>query len=535
MMRLSVLLAGAVAVTSVLADGVVPPKAFRTTVEKPVSITTNAAGGVLVDFGRDAYGWLEFVTPQGGSYKLDIGEIVRDGAVWTPPVKSNIRAFRLQGLAEPGVFRVPVPLDLRNTRPGALRVPPELGIVMPFRAVELAFGPFAGPTPGNIRRVTVQYGYDLSESTFRCSDPRLVRVWDYLKHAVAASTAFGLFIDGDRERLPYEGDALATQLAAGAVFSDHEIARASFAYLMDHPTWPTEGKFCMIMMAWNEWRRTGKTDFLAKWYDRLVAEKLNGEKARADGLLVTNVKCDNPDWPRCERDDYDMRPVSAQVNAYYCHALALMAELATALGKTGDAAAFAARAVQARASFDAVFTDRATGLYLDGEGSRHFSLHANALPLAFGLVPADRRARVADFVASRSRRCSPYFMLYVLKGLCDCGREKDVFDALLAEDDRSWLGMIGFGATMGMESWNLKVKPNLDVNHSWCAVPLHFIAHWILGVNPTGPGWPDLAVTPHLGPLAWAEGDVPTPRGIVHVRAERLADGTVRTTVERKN
>ena len=64
------------------------PKAFRTTVERPVSITTNAAGGVLVDFGRDAYGWLEFDSPLAGGYNLAIGEIVRDGSVWAPPIKS---------------------------------------------------------------------------------------------------------------------------------------------------------------------------------------------------------------------------------------------------------------------------------------------------------------------------------------------------------------------------------------------------------------------------------------------------------------
>ena len=504
-----------------------------TAVERPVSITTNAQGGVLVDFGRDAYGWLEFVSPVAGAYKLDVGEIVRDGSVWMPPITSNIRFFRLQGRTTPGVFRVPVPVDARNTSEGALRLPSELGVILPFRAVELAYGPFRAATFENIRRVTVRYGYDLSESSFLCSDPRLERVWAFLKHTVAASTAFGLFVDGDRERLPYEGDSLATQLASYAAFSDTEIARATFEHLMEHPTWPTEGKYCMVMMAWHDWQRTGNTDLAAKWYDRLVAEKLNGERRRADGLVVTDVKRDNPDWPRCERDGYDLRPVNAEVNAYYCHALKLMSELASALGRTSDAEAFSSRAAKAREAFNAVFTDPSTGLYLDGEGSRHSSLHANALPLAFGLVPDARRERVADFVASRPRRCSPYFMLYVLEGLCRSGREKDVFDALLAEDDRSWLGMLEFGATMGMEAWNLKVKPNLDVNHSWVAVPLHFIVRWVLGVNPTAPGWEDVTVTPHLGPLAWAEGDVPTPRGVVHVRAERQADGTVRTDVRR--
>jgi hypothetical protein len=508
-----------------------PPKAFRTTVEYPVSITTNSTGGVLVDFGRDAYGWLEFNSPHAGAYNLAIGEIVRDGSVWAPPIKSNIRYLRLHGRTTPGVFRVPMPADLRNTdeRHGPLRVPPELGVVMPFRAVELAYGPFASATYKNIRRVSVAYGYNLEESSFCCSDERLNRLWAYFKNCVAASTAFGLFVDGDRERLPYEGDAFGTQLASYAVFSDTEIARATFEYLMDHPTWPTEGKFCMIFMAWHDWRRTGQTEFITKWYDRLVAEKLNAERRRDDGLIVTDMKKDNPDWPKCERDGYDLRPVNSEVNAYYYRSLVMMAELATALGKGDDAAAFAERAKKVRAAFDATFVDRSTGLIVDGESSKHSSLHANALALAFGLVPEERRGRTADFIVSRGRACSPYFMLYVLEALRVCGREREIYDALLAADDRSWLGMLDFGATMGMEAWNLKVKPNLDVNHSWAAVPLHFFATWILGVNTTAPGGKDISVMPHLGPLEWAEGVVPTSAGRIRVRAERH-DGSIKVT-----
>ena len=519
------------------ADAVVfPPKAFTLEIEKPVSITTNQYGVALVDFGRDAYGWLEFVSPAAGYYSLALGEIVRDGSVWAAPINSNIRYCRLSGQAEPGVFRVPLPVNKRNTsvEAGAILTPPHVGVIMPFRAVELARGPFPAVTYDNVRRVVVRYGFDLGESSFRCSNPKLEKVWAYLKDCVAYSTAFGLFVDGDRERLPYEGDSLATQLAGYAAFSDAEIARATFRHLMDRPTWPTEGKWCMVMMAWNDWKWTGNTDLVATWYDRLVAEKLFGEKRRADGLLVTGTRNDLTDWPWCERDGFDFRPVNAAVNAYYHRALEMMSDLAAAIGKAADARRFADEAATVRATYDRAFYDAASGLYVDGEGSRHSSLHANALALAFGLVPEERRSKVADFVESRAMRCSPYFMIYVLEALRICGREKAIFDALLSEGDRSWLGMIDFGATMGMEAWNLKAKPNLDVNHSWVAVPLHFLARWVLGVRQTGPGWTNFVVEPHLGSLDWAEGDVPTPKGIVHVRAERRADGTVATKVERR-
>jgi len=38
-------------------------------------------------------------------------------------------------------------------------------------------------------------------------------------------------------------------------------------------------------------------------------------------------------------------------------------------------------------------------------------------------------------------------------------------------------------------------------------------------------------VVPQLGKLDWAEGAYPTPQGVIHVRHERMPDGTVSSTI----
>ena len=43
----------------------------------------------------------------------------------------------------------------------------------------------------------------------------------------------------------------------------------------------------------------------------------------------------------------------------------------------------------------------------------------------------------------------------------------------------------------------------------------------VLGVTPSVPGCTVVRVAPHLGDLDWAEGRVPTPYGLVWVRADR--------------
>ena len=518
-----------------LSFSAIPPKAFAKTAESPVSISTNANGNVLVDFGEAAFGWLEFTDSVRGSYALSLGEIVRDGAVWFAPTNSNIRNVRLAGEAQDGLFRVPMAPGARNTRLdyACLPMPPEIGVVMPFRAAEISKAPFP-ITKDSVRRIVVRYGYDAAESSFRCSDERLNRIYDFCKRSVINCSFCGLFIDGDRERLPYEGDSFAQQLGSYAISSDPDIAAATFEHMMDHPTWPTEGKYSMVMMAWNHWAWTGRTGLLRKWYDRLVAEKLRGEKTRDDGLVVTNMRKDLTDWPRCERDGFVFKPVNASVNAYYYRSLLMMAQIARTIGRIADADSFAAEAEKVFDSYNAAFFDASSGLYLDGEGAGHSSLHANALALAFGLVPEERKRKVADFVASKGPACSPYFTIYLFEALLRGGYEKEVFDMVLASGDRSWLGMMDFGATITLEAWNLKVKPNLDANHAWACSPLPLITRYVLGVNPTAPGSSEFTVTPHLGPLAWAEGDVPTLGGIIHVRAEKQPDGTVKTAVYRR-
>jgi hypothetical protein len=49
----------------------------------------------------------------------------------------------------------------------------------------------------------------------------------------------------------------------------------------------------------------------------------------------------------------------------------------------------------------------------------------------------------------------------------------------------------------------------------------------VLGVTPLEPGCKVVRIAPQLGNLQWAEGDYPTPHGIIHVRHDRQADGTI--------
>jgi len=509
------------------------------TLQAPVSMRTNAAGRVVADFGRDAFGWLEFLPASaGGDYEVLVGEkLTAAGGVDLKP-GGTIHAARIAGNCSTGsVFRVPFAADRRNTTGGegaahAVPIPEKFGVVAPFRYVEVVRAPFA-PATNTIRRQVLHWPMDLKAGTFACSDVKLTAVWELCKYSIWATSFAGLYVDGDRERIPYEADAYINQLGHYAVEADYTLARRSHEYLLQHPTWPTEWKQHSIMMAWADWMWSGETTSAARAYDRLVAEKLLLDMARPDGLLLTGgerkkgaVKPgwgDIVDWPLGERDGFVFRPVNAVVNAFHYRNLREMADLARALGKAEDAGRFTENAARVRAAFRKVFR-LPSGLFADGEGTDHASLHANAAAVAFGLAEANELPALGSFLVEKGMACSVYFAQYYLEALFAAGRDAEAVRFMARDGDRSWYDMIAQGSTITMEAWSLKYKPNQDWNHAWGAAPANLLSRYVLGVEPVRPGFAKFRVKPHLGKLAWARGRVPTPQGLVEldVRPDRL-------------
>ena len=81
------------------------------------------------------------------------------------------------------------------------------------------------------------------------------------------------------------------------------------------------------------------------------------------------------------------------VNAFHLATMHRMADLATALGKDEEAREARTRARNTDAEFQRQLFDPQRGLYRDGIGTDHVSLHANLFPLA-GLQTAETKVVV---------------------------------------------------------------------------------------------------------------------------------------------
>ncbi|NLZ06165.1 MAG: family 78 glycoside hydrolase catalytic domain [Phycisphaerae bacterium] len=524
---------------------------LATTRVKPVRVVAKADRYYFVDFGKAAFGTVELTltSPEAGrQIEVHLGEVYAkpDSIDRNPGGSRRYRQLELTLEEGTHTYRLTIPPDKRNTGPQAIKMPESVGEVMPFRYCEVVNSPSALDA-STICQIAVHYPFDEGASRFHSSDPTLNDVWELCRYSIKATSFCGVYVDGDRERIPYEADAYINQLCHYCVDREYTMARYTHEYLMTHPTWPTEWILHSVLMAWADYLYTGDTDSIEHFYDDLKAKTLRA-LAREDGLISTQTGLvtdevlasihfrgtlrDIVDWPHGnilglqggygETDDFEFKPINTVVNAFHYRALVLMSRIAQVIDEEQDAAQFASAAAKVRQSFNDKLLDKDKGIYVDGEGSTHSALHANMFPLAFGLVPPEHVESVAAFVKSRGMVCSVYGSQYLLEALYEAGL--DDFALHLMTDrktDRSWAHMVyNVGTTITLEAWDNKYKPNQDWNHAWGAVPANIIPRCLMGVEPVEPGFARVRIKPQVGSLTRGSLDLPTIRGTIRVDFE---------------
>lgn len=494
--------------------------------QSPTQISQVAPGVFLVDFGRVAFGNLFLLPPvkkpTGGEEKITVrfGEALKNGRVDRRP-PGAVRYSEVTVMPRGGApLVVAPPANDFNTKFPAVLTPPQWGVLLPFRWVEVEGWP-AQLRPDQIhRRAAFDSTWSDDAATFHSSDPMLDDIWDLCHYSIKATTFAGVFVDGDRERLPYEADAFLDQLGYYAGDTDPRMPRATFDRLMKLPTWPSEWAPHMVFIAYADWMQTGDKEWLQAHYEGLKLKLLN-ERLGADGLVMSSPeqirRGDIVDWPPHERDGYVFTSVNTVVNAFHLRALENMVRLAEALGKQEEARRFQDQEATAQASFQRRLFDPVRGLYRDGVGTEHTSLHANLFPLAFGIVPQINRQKIASWLAGRGMAGSVYAAQYLLEGLFENDEDSAALKLMTAPGDRSWRHMVEAGTTVTWEAWDQKYKPNQDWTHAWGAAPANLLPRFVLGAQPLAPGWARALIRPHPGDLRDAEGRMPTPRGELSV------------------
>ncbi|HET7626583.1 MAG TPA: glycoside hydrolase family 78 protein [Verrucomicrobiae bacterium] len=141
--------------------------------------------------------------------------------------------------------------------------------------------------------------------------------------------------------------------------------------------------------------------------------------------------------------------------SFFYHDYRLMAGYAKMLGKTDDARTFERQAEKIKATFNEKFLDRERGQYSNGTQT------SCVLPLAFGLVPDEFKARIFQHLVDKIENESHGHIgtglvggQYLCRVLTDNGRPDLVYEMAAKKTYPGWGYMIENGATTIWELWN---------------------------------------------------------------------------------
>lgn len=413
-----------------------------------------------------------------------------------------------------------------------------------FRYVEVLNLPGPLRDTGLIALVR-HYPYDEHVSSFRSSNPVVDDLWTICACAVRNCAQETLVDCPSREKGPYVMDAAVSAHAHMLLTGDTHLTRKVLedvglscrvcpgllgvapASLMQEVA---EGSLLWPWLMWEYYQHSGDLRFL-----REMTPVLDGimryfhRYENGSGLLAdVTEKWNLVDWPANYRDGYDFdldpktggRGCQAVLNGHYykfltsCRAIRLALDLDTSqLSQKIDAFAGA---------YIGTFRDARTNLFVDAVGSSHSSLHANAMALYAGLVPASAKPAVLFFLRQKGMACGVWFAWFYLRGLMQAGQSELAFDLMMRDDEHSWTNMLREGATACMEAWGVEQKWNTSLCHAWAAAPVILLVEHFLGIQHAEPGWRAIRVLPRMPRLlSSASLHLPLPQGRLSVNYSR--------------
>jgi len=299
---------------------------------------------------------------------------------------------------------------------------------------------------------------------------------------------------------------------------DSQYADGSYAHVAPDlnagsrsAAWGDAGWIC----PWNIYLAYGDTNVIADHYDSF---KRYGEflATHASSFVVASLPGDFGDWLNLGGG-----ATSTVIDtAYYAYFAQAMSEMAAAIGKSADAATYAALHSNIVTAF---------GNFFNSDGSFKDSSDQTGYALAFtlNLVPDGLRARAAGKFADTIARFSDHLATgfigtpRLLPALHAAGRDDLAYELLLRKTYPSWLYQVTLGATTMWERWDgwtpaggfQSVGMN-SFNHYAFGSVGEYMYGVVGGIRPASPGYKSILIQPVPGAgLIWANTGYKSLRG----------------------
>ncbi|WP_338877372.1 alpha-L-rhamnosidase C-terminal domain-containing protein (plasmid) [Spirosoma sp. SC4-14] len=164
-----------------------------------------------------------------------------------------------------------------------------------------------------------------------------------------------------------------------------------------------------------------------------------------------------------------------------------------------------------RQAIKRAYWDEKRQLFADTPDKQQFSQHANILAVLGGVVdgPAARQLMQRVLTDTSLTQATIYFKYYLHQAVLKAGLGDEYLNLL-----REWRNQIKLGLT----TWAEQPEPSRSDCHAWGASPNIDLYRIVLGIDADAPGFAKVVISPHLGSLRQAAGQVPHPNGEISVR-----------------
>lgn len=479
---------------------------------------------LLLDFGRELFGGLQFVTNETredkktAKVRVRLGESVSE-AMGEPTnehgINDDVVSLPMVGLAEFGKtgFRF-ARLDLLDDQ-----------ACLELREVRAIV--YLRPLP--------------MLGSFECSDERLTEIWNVGARTVHLNMQEYLWDGIKRDRLIWMGDMHPEACVISTVFGEVDIVPRSLDRMRDEAPLPDFMNDINSYSMWwilthRDWYQYhGNLAYLQEQKDYLL-ELL---KMLEDFVDETGRE-KMPEWRFIDwLTAGDSSAIDVGMQSLLTMTFQAASDLLRALDLPSQSEHYAKLCRKMRRC----------------DVSMSMNKPVNALRILSGCADATE-VNQAVLAKNPLEGLSPFYGYYVLQARAKAGDYPGCFELLR----RYWGGMLDLGASTFWEHFDIRWMKNagridqlpeeekVDVHrtygehcyvgwrhslcHGWSGGPTAWLSQFVLGISPVCPGYRKVRIDPHWDDLSWARGSVPTPLGTIEVSHIRNNDGTTASEIK---